>query len=136
MILALSAQAAPNVPLQDVVAGAARRGISTVEDVSPPNTLELNAAREDVAAAYAAALAAGKVVQHITLRGAGPEAAHHEGRGIGTLMTRLALSSYQGTLLLAPSSKAALPLWRAWLQHGRNWGCGSKQQDHSLVQLG
>lgn len=71
----------------------------------------------------------------IVLRGAGPEAAQHEGRGIGSLMTRLTLSGYQGILTLAPSSAAVLPVWRTWLQHGRNWGCGSKTADPSLVQL-
>ncbi|HEX6560361.1 MAG TPA: hypothetical protein VF021_12885 [Longimicrobiales bacterium] len=107
-----------------------RRGAALIGDY------EMNAARENVAAAFATVLATGAHVQHITLRGGGPEAVHHEGCGIGSLMARLAVSAYQGALVLAPSSRAALPLWRAWLQQGRNWGCGSKQQDPSLVQLG
>ena len=74
-------------------------------------------------------------VDLIVLRGAGPEAAQHEGRGIGALMTRLTLAGYAGILTLAPSGPAVLPVWRAWLQHGKNWGCGSKTADPSLVQL-
>jgi hypothetical protein len=74
-------------------------------------------------------------VDLIILRGAGPEAAQHEGRGIGALMTRLTLAGYQGILTLAPSSSAVLPVWRTWLEHGRKWGCGSKTADSALVQL-
>jgi hypothetical protein len=93
----------------------------------------VNAAEHNVDEAARGRL--GDAVDLIVLQGAGPEAAQHEGRGIGSLMTRLTLSGYQGILTLAPSSAAVLPVWRTWLQHGRNWGCGSKTADPSLVQL-
>ena len=95
--------------------------------------IDVNAATQNVDVAVAGRLDG--TVDLIVLRGGGPEAAQHEGRGIGALMTRLALADYRGVLTLAPSSSAVLPVWRTWLQHGRNWGCGSKTADPSLVQL-
>jgi hypothetical protein len=96
----------------------------------------LDASQSNVDEAAAALFARQPAVDHITLRGGGPEAAQFEGRGIGALMARLALTSYHGVLVLAPSSTAVLPVWRTWLMRGRNWGCGSKTADPSLVQLG
>jgi hypothetical protein len=96
----------------------------------------LDASKSNVDDAAASLFTEYPVVDHITLRGGGPEAAQFEGRGIGALMARLALMNYQGVLALAPSSPAVLPVWRTWLTRGRNWGCGSKTADPSLVQLG
>lgn len=98
-----------------------------------PCCIEVNAAVHDVEEAARAHF--GSPLDLIVLRGAGPEAAQHEGRGIGALMARLALNEFSGILSLAPSGQAVLPVWRAWLQHGRQWGCGSKTADPSLVQL-
>ncbi len=95
--------------------------------------VDVNAATENVDEAVAARFDGS--VDLIVLRGGGPEAAQHEGRGIGALMARLALADYRGVLTLAPSGSAVLPVWRTWLHHGRNWGCGSKTADPSLVQL-
>lgn len=78
----------------------------------------------------------GDLPQHITLQGGGPEASLYEGRGIGSLMSRLSLAGYQGTLTLAPTARAVLPVWNAWLNHGRSWGCGSHKSDASLVNIG
>ena len=78
----------------------------------------------------------GELPSHITLHGAGPEAARYEGRGIGSLMTRLSLAAWQGVLVLAPTGRAVLPVWNAWLNHGRSWGCGSHKSDPSLVTIG
>lgn len=99
-------------------------------------TVDLDASHENVAEVARSYLESGAQPSHFTLRGAGPEAAQHEGRGIGTFMARLAVMNYQGVLALAPSSHAVRPVWNAWLQHGKSWGCGSKTADHSLVQLG
>lgn len=95
----------------------------------------LNAAHADVMA-VASPWFDGDLPAHITLQGGGPEASLHEGRGIGTLMTRLSLATYPGTLTLAPTARAVLPVWKAWLNHGRSWGCGSKNSDPSLVNIG
>jgi hypothetical protein len=95
----------------------------------------LDASRGNVDVAAARLFAEQPQIQHITLRGGGPEAAQFAGRGIGQLMARLALMNYQGVLTLAPSSKAVLPVWHTWLDHGRSWGCGSKTSDPSLFQL-
>jgi hypothetical protein len=71
----------------------------------------------------------------IRLIGAGPEAAMQEGRGIGTLMGRLALARYDGPLVLAPSSSRYRVVWAAWLGRRGGWGCGSKAADPDLVRL-
>ena len=157
MLVALSSHAAPRASLQELIDGCARRGLFALHlvpghahgieaDAAPQeiagirvvtastNCIEVNAAVEDVDAAVRTRLDGS--VDLIVLRGAGPEAAQHEGRGIGALMTRLTLSGYRGVLSLAPSSNAVLPVWRTWLQQGRKWGCGSKTADESLVQLG
>lgn len=96
----------------------------------------LDASRENVSDALTALLTLHPDLDYITLRGGGPEGAQFEGRGIGAMMARLALMNYRGVLTLAPSSDAVLPVWRVWLGRGRNWGCGSKAADPSLVQLG
>lgn len=79
---------------------------------------------------------AGARLRHIRLRGGGPEAALHEGMGIGALMGRLTLGQFTGTLAIAPSTPRYHFAWNAWLGRGRGgWGCGSKQSDDSLVSL-
>jgi hypothetical protein len=95
----------------------------------------LDATRGNVMDA-ARAWADGELPPHITLHGAGPEAARYEGCGIGSLMTRLSLAAWPGMLVLAPTSRAVLPVWNAWLNHGRSWGCGSHKSDPSLVTIG
>ena len=192
MLVALSSHAAPRASLQQLIDGAARRGLSALHLVQGhEHGLRFQSSSEELLAAAHALTAAGVriavmeidclcehdaerasevcaffgarlmtactscidvnaadqivdeaarvrldgTVDLIVLRGAGPEAAQHEGRGIGALMTRLTLAGYAGILTLAPSGPAVLPVWRAWLQHGKNWGCGSKTADPSLVQL-
>ena len=72
---------------------------------------------------------------HIRVLGGGPEAAMQEGRGVGELMGRLALASYAGTVILAPSTPRYRVAWERWLGRRGGWGCGSKEQDASLVNL-
>jgi hypothetical protein len=88
--------------------------------------------------AYAAAVldAAGPQLSHIRLRGSGPEAAASEGKGIGALIARLTLRSWDGVLLLAPADPARIPVWRIWLGRGTGWGCGSRTAAEELVRLG
>lgn len=105
-------------------------------DVPLIQTVDLDASHENVAEVARSYLDNAAQPSHFTLRGGGPEAAQHEGRGIGAFMARLAVTNYQGVLALAPSSNAVRPVWNAWLQHGKSWGCGSKTADYSLVQLG
>lgn len=97
--------------------------------------ITLNAANENVMDA-ARAWPDAELPGHITLLGAGPESARYEGRGIGSLMAKLSLSAYQGVLVLAPTDRSVLPVWNAWLAHGRSWGCGSHKSDPSLVTIG
>jgi hypothetical protein len=79
--------------------------------------------------------AAGPLLAHVRLLGSGPEAAASEGKGIGALMARLALSGYRGSITLAPTAAETLPVWRIWLGRASGWGCGSKSADSALVQL-
>lgn len=77
----------------------------------------------------------GHRLRHIRLHGGGPEATEQEGRGVGALMARLALSGYAGTVALAPSSPRYRVIWDAWLGRRGGWGCGSRSEDRSLVSL-
>jgi hypothetical protein len=77
----------------------------------------------------------GARLRHICLLGGGPEAALQEGRGVGELMGRLALAGYAGALTLAPGSARYHVAWETWLGRRGGWGCGSKAQDRSLVNL-
>lgn len=75
-------------------------------------------------------------LRHIVLKGGGPEATEQEGRAVGSLMTRLAVAGYAGTVALAPSSERYRVIWDAWLGRRGGWGCGSRSEDRSLVTLG
>ena len=77
----------------------------------------------------------GSRLRHVRILGGGPEVAMHEGQGVGELMGRLALAGYTGSLILAPSSTRYRVAWQNWLGRRGGWGCGSKQEDPSLVNL-
>ncbi|HSJ15286.1 MAG TPA: hypothetical protein VK939_12770 [Longimicrobiales bacterium] len=79
--------------------------------------------------------ARGARLRHICLRGGGPEAVLHEGRGVGALMGRLALAGYAGSLTLAPGSRRYEVAWQIWLGRRGGWGCGGKAHDRTLVNL-
>ncbi len=78
----------------------------------------------------------GPRLRHVVLRGGGPEATEQEGRGVGSFMVRLAVSGYDGTVALAPSSSRYRVIWDAWLGRKGGWGCGSRSEDRTLVTLG
>ncbi len=91
----------------------------------------------DLAAAAPAVLAAGGPwIQHVRLRGGGPESASQNGRGVGELMAALAMAAYDGTLALRPATRHALHAWRLWLERGGGWGCGSSPREQPLTRLG
>jgi hypothetical protein len=77
----------------------------------------------------------GDRLRHVRIIGGGPEAAMQEGKGVGELMGRLALSGYNGSVILAPSSSRFRVAWQAWMGRRGGWGCGSKEEDPSLVNL-
>jgi hypothetical protein len=79
---------------------------------------------------------AGARLRHVRLRGGGPEAVEQEGRGVGSLMARLAVAGYAGTVALAPSGPRYRVIWDAWLGRRGGWGCGSRSEDRTLVTLG
>lgn len=72
----------------------------------------------------------------VSLRGGGPESTEQEGRGVGSLMARLALDGFDGTVSLSPSSARYRVIWDAWLGRRGGWGCGSRSEDRTLVSLG
>ena len=73
---------------------------------------------------------------HIRLIGGGPETALQDGAGIGDLMRQLALTSYPGTVVLAPSTPRYGVAWQHWLGRRGGTGCGSSGGERSaLVSL-
>lgn len=77
----------------------------------------------------------GRSLRLIRLRGGGPETQRQEGLGVGALMGTLALSGYDGPLVLAPTSPRYRVAWSAWLGRRGGWGCGSRTADPELVRL-
>jgi hypothetical protein len=77
----------------------------------------------------------GRRLTHILIPGGGPENVMREGRGLGELMGVLALAGYAGTIIMAPSSTRYRMVWQSWLGRRGGTGCGSKQEDPSLVHL-
>jgi hypothetical protein len=90
---------------------------------------------DDPALVTAVLRAAGSHLAYVRLRGGGPESAEQTGQGVGTLMARLALARYTGPLVLMPTTPRYRYIWSAWLGRAGGWGCGSKEQDSSLVTL-
>jgi hypothetical protein len=78
---------------------------------------------------------AGSSLAYVRLRGGGPESLEQTGLGVGALMARLALSAFQGPLVLTPSDRRYHRAWRSWLGRGGGWGCGSKQADGVIEPL-
>ena len=74
-------------------------------------------------------------LRHIRLIGGGPEAAIQDGKGVGDLMRHLALTGYQGTLVLAPSSTRYRVAWQTWLGRRVGRGPGSRTANPSLLLL-
>jgi hypothetical protein len=96
---------------------------------------EVDAGCGDVAADAEMVLQAEPALRYIRFIGGGPEATLQEGRGIGTLMGRLALAGYDGAVILAPSSPRYRVAWESWLGRRGGWGCGSRTADAELVHL-
>lgn len=79
--------------------------------------------------------AAGDRLEHVQLMGGGPESAMHEGAGIGEAMSVLAMSSYNGTFVIRPSSSRYRIAWERWLDLRGGWGCGSKPDAASHIMI-
>lgn len=73
---------------------------------------------------------------YVRLHGGGPEAAEQGGRGVGALLSRLALLRFAGPLVITPSTPRYHYVWRAWLGRAGGWGCGSKVGSDSIHSLG
>lgn len=99
------------------------------------NAVELDPRLHNVADQLRTVTGANRMPTHIILRGGGPEAVQFEGRGIGSLMAQLSVAGYRGFVILSPTGRATRQLWKTWLFSRRNWGCGSKTSDPSLVEI-
>lgn len=78
----------------------------------------------------------GRRLRHIRLIGGGPEVDASDGEGTGELFRRLALSGYQGTVALVPSSVDRRDNWREWLLERRDWGCNTAAEKKRRAQAG
>jgi hypothetical protein len=97
---------------------------------------EVDAAAHDIVADTDALLRTPQhALRYIRIIGGGPEAVMHEGRGIGPLMSRLALAGFDGAVILTPSSPRYRLAWAAWLGRRGGWGCGSKAAASALTAL-
>lgn len=96
---------------------------------------EVDPEHDDPADVPAVLRVAGPHLAYVRLRGGGPESAVQTGHGVGALMARLALARYTGPLVLTPTTSRYRYIWGAWLGKAGGWGCGSKQEDASLVTL-
>jgi hypothetical protein len=96
---------------------------------------EVDAACGDVSEDADLMLRQEPALRYIRLVGGGPESTMQEGRGIGTLMGRLALAGYDGPLVLAPSSTRYRVAWETWLGRRGGWGCGGRSSAAELVRL-
>jgi uncharacterized protein (DUF2249 family) len=85
---------------------------------------EVRPTRENLGDAPAVLLVTGGALRYIRMRGGGPELADQEGSGIGGLMASVALSGYDGTVTLAPTTPDRAPAWEKWLGGKAKHGCG------------
>lgn len=76
-----------------------------------------------------------EALQIIRLYGGGPEQHDQEGRGVGPLLTDLALADCNLPLILCPSSPDQRPRWGSWLSSRKPAGCGTKAGSSTHVEL-
>jgi hypothetical protein len=115
--------------------GPAEAWLHDVAHARIPFAWQIDDTVTDAALDCARILRHGELLTYVRLTGGGPEATMQEGRGIGAVMRQLALSGYDGTLILAPSSQRYRVVWSQWLGR-RGWGCGSSSETKSLQLAG
>lgn len=111
--------------------------LTALRDAGDPASIglawELRPSDEDLGAASAVLLAARDRIRVVRLHGGGPEQHDQEGRGVGAVFVDLALSRYDGPVVLTPSSEGTLPRWREWLSSRKPTGCGSSHASDELA---
>ncbi len=86
---------------------------------------ELRPSSESLEDGSAVLFIARELLGLVRLHGGGPEQHDQDGLGVGGLLADLALSRYQGTIVLTPSRPETLPRWAKWLASRRSAGCGT-----------
>ena len=72
---------------------------------------------------------------HVRMLGGGPEADPLDtGSGTGSILSRLALRGYGGTIALVPGSRDRLAEWERWLMKTRGWGCSTAAEKQAKAQ--
>ncbi len=94
---------------------------------------EVQPSLEDLADAGAVLFTARDRLGLVRLYGGGPEQHDQHGRGIGTLLTDLAMARYAGPIVLNPSAPAHIPRWHRWLASRKAAGCGSASDAKEVV---
>jgi hypothetical protein len=119
------------------VSGPAPVWLDTVARASIGFAWQVDAACTDPAHDADLILTAMGRIPYVRLVGGGPEAALQEGRGVGPLLSRLALAGFAGPLILTPSSHRYRIAWASWLGRRGGWGCGSKadRAERELIPL-
>jgi hypothetical protein len=117
-----------------LLGGAAEGWLEDVALTGVPVAWQADATACDVAADAADILRHAHLLAYVRLVGGGPEALMQEGRGIGSVMRQLTMASFNGPLILTPSSQRFRMAWAAWLGRRGGWGCGSKA-DREMPQV-
>lgn len=86
---------------------------------------EIRPSKEDLEDASAVLFACREHLGLVRLYGGGPEQREQDGRGLGMLLTDLALSRYTGPIVLSPSREETLLRWAQWLASKKSAGCGT-----------
>lgn len=95
---------------------------------------ELRPSEESLEEAGAVLFACRELLGLVRLHGGGPEQRDQDGRGLGMVLTELALSRYKGPIVLTPSRPELLPKWAKWLTSQKSAGCGTIA-DRDRVEL-
>lgn len=110
--------------------------VAAIRSAGTPTSLglawEIHPWSLDASEASAILLATRDLLGAIRLHGGGPEQRDHDGHGVGTLFTDLALSGYAGPIILTPSAPELVERWTRWLEARGSSGCGHASSTRSI----
>jgi uncharacterized protein (DUF2249 family) len=103
--------------------------LAALRAIGAPRSLglawDVRPSAEDLGASSTVLFAARDALGLVRLHGGGPEQREQDGRGLGPLFVDLALSGYDGPVVLCPSRDEERPRWSQWLASTGAAGCGS-----------